>query len=64
MLAAHRRAHRWIWLLLAPALAALLVAALAARPEWPRRPLDPAAAERAGADDLEPEGAPPGERAP
>jgi hypothetical protein len=54
MLAAHRRAHRWIWLLLAPALVALLVAALAARPEWPRRLLDPAAAERAGADDLAP----------
>lgn len=64
MLAAHRRAHRWVWLLLAPALLALLVAALAARPQWPLRSLDPAAAERAGADDLAPESVPAGERAP
>jgi len=54
MLAAHRRVHRLVWLLLAPALAALVWAALAARPEWPERSLDPAAAARAGADDLTP----------
>lgn len=54
MLAAHRRAHRWIWWLLAPALAALLVAALAARREAPRRPLDPAVAPVAVPDDLAP----------
>jgi len=64
MLAAHRRAHRWVWLLLAPALLALLVAALAARPERPLRPLDPAAAGRAGADDLAPDSAPTGEPSP
>lgn len=54
MLATHRRAHRIVWLLLAPALAALLWAAFAARPEWPERPLDPAASARSGADDLAP----------
>jgi len=61
MLATHRRVHRLVWLLLAPALVALLWAALAARPEWPEWPLAPAAAARAGADDLVPAPAP-GER--
>ncbi len=54
MLATHRRIHRTLWLLLAPALLALLIAALAARPEWPERPLTGAAAEHAGADDMAP----------
>lgn len=64
MLAAHRRVHRFVWLLLAPMLLVLLVAALAARPRWPERPLPDAAAERAGTDDLAPTAAAPPESAP
>lgn len=56
MLAAHRRVHRWLWLLLAPALVALLLAALAARREAPRRPLGPSVAPVAVPDDLAPAG--------
>ena len=55
MLAAHRRIHRWLWTLLAPALVALLVAALAARRVAPRQPLDPALAPIAVPDDLAPQ---------
>lgn len=54
MLAARRRVHRWLWLFLAPALVALLVAALAARREAPRGPLDPALAPVTVPDDLAP----------
>lgn len=54
MLAAHRRVHRWLWLVLAPALVALLLAALAARREAPRGPLDPALAPVTVPDDLAP----------
>ncbi len=54
MLAAHRRVHRWVWLVLLPALVALFVTALAARREAPRRPLDPALAPLAVPDDLAP----------
>ncbi len=54
MLAGHRRVHRWLWLFLAPALVALLVAALAARREAPRGPLDPALAPVTVPDDLAP----------
>lgn len=54
MLAAHRRVHRWVWLLLLPALVVLFCAALAARREAPRRPLDPAVAPVAVPDDLAP----------
>jgi hypothetical protein len=39
MLATHRRAHRGIWLLLAPALPLFLLAVLATRPDRPKGPL-------------------------
>ena len=56
MLAAHRSVHRWIWLVLLPLLVGLFLAALAARREAPRRPLDPALAPVAVPDDVAPPG--------
>lgn len=55
MLAAHRRLHRWVWLVLLPTLIVLFVAALAARRDAPRRPLDPALAPVEVPDDLAPQ---------
>ena len=54
MLEAHRKVHRWTWLVLLPLLVGLFLAALAARREAPRRSLDPALAPVTVPDDLAP----------